>query len=75
MDQKVRGFVQQPRPRKARHTHWMEKKSCRSLNLTDTCWELLTAMADKEGCNRSEWIERHVRSIAVDELDGLNNPV
>jgi len=75
MDSKARAFVQQPRPKQGRHTHWGEKKTCRSLNLTDCCWELLTSMADKEDVNRSEWIERYVRKVAVDELDGLNNPV
>jgi hypothetical protein len=72
MHPQARKFVEQPRPRTARTTHWGEKKSCRSVNLTDTCWALLTALADKEGCNRSEWLERYVRQASVDEVDGLN---
>ena len=44
-------------------TGWGEQKRQRSLSLTDVCWQLLTEQAGAEGTNRSELIERWVRSV------------
>jgi len=65
-------FVVQPRPQAQRTTHWGELKRCRSLNLTDSCWELITTISDRAGCNRSELIERVMRQEAVRSVDELN---
>lgn len=64
----------QPRPTTQRTTHWGELKRCRSLNLTDTAWELITKNADAEGCNRSELIERIIRKHEAQMVDELNRP-
>jgi len=42
-------------------TRWGESKRPRTVSLTDTCWEILTAIADEEGVNRSDVIEALVR--------------
>ena len=65
-------YITQPRPSAQRTTHWGELKRCRSMNLTDTCWELITHLADREGCNRSEYIERLIRRAQTASLDDLN---
>lgn len=66
--------IVQPTPTVQRTTHWGELKRCRSLNLTDTCWELITKLSEDEGCNRSELIERVIRIHATQKLDDLNRP-
>ncbi len=67
-------FVIQPRPATSRSTHWAEPKRCRSLNLTDTAWGILTDLADKLSINGSELIERVMRQEAVRDVDDLNRP-
>lgn len=67
-------YIVQPRPQSQRTTHWGELKRCRSLNLTDTCWEIITSLADKHGTNRSEICERVFREEAVRDVDDLNRP-
>lgn len=67
-------YIVQPRPQAQRTTHWGELKRCRSLNLTDHCWELITSIADKRGINRSELIERLMREEATRDVDDLNRP-
>lgn len=42
-------------------THWGAPKRCRSLSLSDECWEILTTIADAHDCNRSEVVERLTR--------------
>jgi hypothetical protein len=42
-------------------TRWGEQKRPRTVSLTDTCWEILTAIANEEGVNRSDVIEALVR--------------
>lgn len=42
-------------------THWDAPKRCRSLSLTDEAWEKLTKMAEVQGLNRSEALERLIR--------------
>lgn len=45
-------------------THWNEPKRCRSLSLSDSCWDLLTRLAELHNCNRSEILERLIRKAA-----------
>lgn len=49
-------------------THWGEPKRCRSLSMTDTCWDLLTRLADVNQTNRSEAVERLIRKAADPQL-------
>lgn len=42
-------------------TRWGEQKRPRTVSLTDTCWEILTAIAGEQGTNRSDVIEALVR--------------
>jgi len=42
-------------------TRWGEPKRPRTVSLTDTCWEILTAIANEQGNNRSDVIEALVR--------------
>ena len=67
-------YIVQPRPQAQRTTHWGELKRCRSLNLTDSCWEIITSIADRNGINRSELVERVMRQEAVRDVDDLNRP-
>lgn len=67
-------YIIQPRPQSQRTTHWGELKRCRSLNLTDSCWEIITSIADRNAINRSELVERVMRQEAVRDLDDLNRP-
>jgi len=67
-------YIIQPRPQAQRTTHWGELKRCRSLNLTDSCWEIITTLADKNGINRSELVERVMRQEAARDVDELNRP-
>lgn len=67
-------YIVQPRPQSQRTTHWGELKRCRSLNLTDSCWEIITTLADKNGINRSELVERVMRQEATRDVDDLNRP-
>lgn len=46
-------------------TGWGEQKRQRSLSLTDACWQLLSQQATAQGTNRSELIERWVRSVQL----------
>ena len=66
--------IVQPLPQTQRLTHWGELKRCRSLSLSDTAWELITQLADAEGVNRSEYIERLIRREAASSIDELNRP-
>lgn len=68
-------YIVQPRPVVTRTTHWGELKRCRSLNMTDTGWEILTYLAGREGVNRSEYVERILRQLSADAVDELNRPV
>lgn len=67
-------YIVQPRPQAQRTTHWGELKRCRSLNLTDSCWEIITSIADRNAINRSELVERVMRQEAVRDVDDLNRP-
>lgn len=67
-------YIVQPRPQAQRTTHWGELKRCRSLNLTDSCWEIITSIADRNAINRSELVERIMRQEAVRDIDDLNRP-
>lgn len=67
-------YIIQPRPQSQRTTHWGELKRCRSLNLTDSCWEIITSIADRNAINRSELVERVMRQEAVRDVDDLNRP-
>ena len=67
-------YIIQPRPQAQRTTHWGELKRCRSLNLTDSCWEIITSIADRNAINRSELVERVMRQEAVRDVDDLNRP-
>jgi predicted DNA-binding ribbon-helix-helix protein len=70
----VPDYIVQPRPQSQRTTHWGELKRCRSLNLTDSCWEIITSIADRNAINRSELVERVMRQEAVRDVDDLNRP-
>jgi predicted DNA-binding ribbon-helix-helix protein len=70
----VPDYIIQPRPQSQRTTHWGELKRCRSLNLTDSCWEIITSIADRNAINRSELVERVMRQEAVRDVDDLNRP-
>lgn len=50
-----------PRPNADWRTRWGEQKRPRTMSLTDTCWEILTAIAGEQGVNRSDVIEDLVR--------------
>ena len=67
-------YIVQPRPQAQRTTHWGELKRCRSFSLTDSCFEIITSIADRNGINRSELVERVMRQEAVRDLDDLNRP-
>lgn len=56
-------------------THWNSPKRCRSLSMTDECWDLVTKIAAYNGINRSEAIERMVReAIKGTSLSGVDLP-
>lgn len=67
-------YIVQPKPQVTRTTHWGELKRCRSISMTDTCWQIITALADKHGTNRSEIVERVMRQEAQRDVDELNRP-
>ena len=46
-------------------TQWGEPKRQRTLSLTDTCWDLVTAHAMAAGTNRSDWIEQLSRNTQL----------
>lgn len=66
--------IVQPTPQVQRTTHWGELKRCRSLNLTDTCWDIITDLANRNGINRSELLERVMRQEMTRSVDDLNRP-
>lgn len=68
-------FIVQPKPQTSRTTHWGELKRCRSFNMTDTAMEMLQYLADREGVNRSEYMERAIRQLAAQAVDELNRPL
>lgn len=56
-------------------THWNSPKRCRSLSMTDECWDLITRIAAYNGINRSEAIERMVReAVKSTALSGIDLP-
>lgn len=67
-------FIVQPKPQVTRTTHWGELKRCRSFNMTDTAMEMVQFLADREGVNRSEYLERAIRQLAAQAIDELNRP-
>lgn len=67
-------YIVQPRPQVIRSTHWGEPKRCRSISMTDTAHQLLSALAEREGINNSEYVERAIRKLAAEAVDDLNRP-
>ena len=67
-------FILQPRPQVTRTTHWGEPKRCRSGSITDTGYEIWTNLAERAGCNNSEYLERVLRQLSAESLDELNRP-
>jgi hypothetical protein len=56
-------------------THWNSPKRCRSLSMTDECWDLITKIASYNNINRSEAIERMVREATKStSLSGVDLP-
>lgn len=68
-------YIVQPKPQVTRTTHWGELKRCRSINMTDTGWEILTYLAGRLGVNRSEYLERALRQLSAEAVDELNRPL
>lgn len=55
------GSGSRPGPFDDWRTRWGERKRPRTVSLTDTCWEILTAIANEQGNHRSDVIEALVR--------------